>query len=137
MTKEDKKKILTWKLKQLPNASELADLVEQKILTPEEARDIVVSEHERGDDNEMIKAQEETIKFLQQLVKDLTAKINGQNITYVPHYREIRIPRWYESTPVWINTTRILSASGITLSNSSDGTATVYNVGASSPSLTA
>ena len=90
MTKKTK---LVWKLKDLPTGDELASLVEQKVITPEEAREIILSE-EKVDSN-ALKAKEEEIKFLRDLVDTLARRHNGWTTIY--HEYERLTPRY----PVW------------------------------------
>lgn len=94
MTKTTKK--LVWKLKDLPTGDELASLVEQKVITPEEAREIILSE-EKVDSN-ALKAKEEEIKFLRDLVDTLARRHNGWTTIYHEYERLTpRYPVWYTS----------------------------------------
>lgn len=90
MTKQKK---IVWKLKELPTGDELASMVEQGILSKEEAREIAVSE-EKVDSN-ALKAKEEEIKFLRDLVDTLARRHNGWTTIY--HEYERLTPKY----PVW------------------------------------
>ncbi len=61
MTKKD----LNWRLKKLPTAGEVAALVEQKVLTKDEAREILIS---KDDTPKTVKKLQEEIVFLRGLV---------------------------------------------------------------------
>lgn len=92
MTKTTKK--LVWKLKDLPTGDELASLVEQKVITPEEAREIILSE-EKVDSN-ALKAKDEEIKFLRDLVDTLARRHNGWTTIYHEYERLTpKYPIWY------------------------------------------
>lgn len=64
------KKRLNWKLKQLPTGSEVAELVKQKIITAEEARQILFNDGLSDDDT--ILELKRQIDFLEGLVKKLS-----------------------------------------------------------------
>ena len=91
-----KKEVLKWKLKDLPNGDEIAQLVEQKVITPEEARKILFNEEK--EDTNQVAALKEEVKFLRDLVDTLASKHNGYTTIYqeyrrlTPHY-----PVWYSS----------------------------------------
>ena len=94
MTK--KKNQLKWRLRDLPDATEIADLVKTSVISKEEARELLFSEENK---DEKIKALEEEIKFLRGLVDTLASKHNGWG-TIVHEYRDYT-PRyskyWYDS----------------------------------------
>ena len=121
MTKEQKKK-LTWKLKEAPTAEGLASLVEQGILRPEEARDMLLNVTDIESEKEKIKALEKMIEFLQGLVTELAKHKSGT--TFVPFtqtvYIDRPVKRYWE--PIWMNTTKVLSDSGLKLDTVSAGT---------------
>lgn len=102
-------KNLTWKLKELPSVDELAKLVDTKILTPEEAREIVLGDPES--DKGKIKALEELVSFLQETITEMSK--NKQ--TFVPVERTIYIdrsvrPYWDR---YWLSTSKTLNDSGV------------------------
>lgn len=85
-------KKLSWKLKQLPNATEVADLVKTKVITAEEAKQILFTE---SDDKEATSDElKRQIEFLEGLVKELSK--NLQTKTHVYKY----VNDW--STYTWV-----------------------------------
>lgn len=87
---------LVWKLKDLPDATEIADLVAQKVITPEEGRKILFSEKTNEElENEKIAALEEQIKFLRGVVDKLSSQSPQIVYKYINDYR----PR-----EVWLST---------------------------------
>lgn len=115
MTKSEKtKKNITWKLKDLPTAGELADLVNNNILTKEEAREIVLGSVDN--DKERIKALESLVDFLQGLVTNLS---NKNTTTYIPYHRSVYIdsptrPYWDK---YWLKTDKIMCEAGLNISS--------------------
>lgn len=91
-----KKMNLNWRLKDLPDAVDVAELVDKKVITPEEARQLLFNEGK--DEGKKIKELEEEVKFLRELCDKLAAKSNGWTTVikeiqkYTPHY-----PVWYTS----------------------------------------
>lgn len=107
---------LTWKLKELPTASELADLVRVGALKPHEVRKIVVGSAE--DETAKIKALEELVEYLQGLVTELAKR---QTNTFVPYERTVYIdrsvrPYWDR---IWMNTNTVLAKSGLQVGSTS------------------
>jgi hypothetical protein len=117
MTKNMKKN-LTWKLNELPNAGELADLVDSGVISKEEARDIMFGNAES--DKDKIEALEKLVEFLQGLVKDLTK--NKQ--TFVPFERTIYVDRSIRPyfDRYWMSTSKKLGSQGWTLTANNAGT---------------
>lgn len=75
MTKELKEKLegmATWRLPQLPTGNEIASLVEQKVISTDEARQILFKKEDK--DSDRIKALEEQVEFLKDLIQ---AQSNG------------------------------------------------------------
>lgn len=66
------KKKIVWRLGKLPTPSELAELVRDKIITQEEAKEILLTEEEV--DDRTTKSLEDEIKFLRELVNKLSEK---------------------------------------------------------------
>ena len=97
-----KKTSLNWRLKELPDAVDVAELVDKKVITPEEARQLLFNEN--GEDTNKVKALEEEVKFLRNLCDSLAAKSNGWN-TIVHEYRDYRptYPYWYKSYGTLVN----------------------------------
>ena len=94
---------LVWRLSKLPSVDELQALVKDKIITQDEAREILFSSEEVEErDNKSLK---EEIKFLRELVEKL-AKSRSQIVEVI---REVQ-PIYYHSTwtqpyTTWCNTT--------------------------------
>jgi hypothetical protein len=70
-------KTLNWKLKTLPDATDIASLVEQKVITADEAREILFNsrESEKDQENEALKEQ---IRFMEKTVEDLIKQMGTQ-----------------------------------------------------------
>lgn len=90
-------KIIKWRLKELPSAQMLKELVADKLITKDEAREIMFSLEEEGRDK---KSLEQEIKFLRELVDKLSAR--SQIVEII---REIRSPyqqySWYSPYYQW------------------------------------
>lgn len=123
------KQKLVWRLGKLPTPDELRELVKDKIVTQEEAREILFNfETEEERDK---KSLESEIKFLRELVEKL-AKGRDRIIETI---REVKVPyiyyRWYKPYEIWCennvsnnvlcaNATYTNSSESITVSNFSD-----------------
>lgn len=77
---------LKWRLKELPTAEGVAELVNAKVLKPQEARDILLKE--KGDKTEEL---EERVKFLEELVSTLRGQVHTPVV--------INYPRQYDRYP--------------------------------------
>jgi hypothetical protein len=99
-------KKLVWRLGKLPSPDEVRELVKDKIITQEEARDILFNNETQTDRD--VKSLEEEIKFLRSLVEKLS-KNREQIITTI---KEVEIPYkrypWYDPYIRWGGTTRYL-----------------------------
>lgn len=102
------KKNLTWKLKEMPTGGELADLVETDVITKEEAREIMFGSAEN--DKEKIKALEEQIEFL----RDLVTELSKNKTTTIYDWTYSRPIRYY-NTPYWKDTYTVLCNNGLNL----------------------
>lgn len=113
-----KTKFMKWKLKQLPDGYDVSKLVEQKVITPQEAREMLFSE-ETGD----TKSLQQEIKFLRKLVEKLSSY--SQTVEII---REIEVPyrryHWYNPYDTWCGASYTTTAS--------DNTMTAGTAGASS-----
>lgn len=93
---------LVWRLSKLPTPAELRELVKDKIITQDEAREILFSQ-ESGDlpsrDKESLESE---IKFLRELVEKLSS---NQRSTITETIKVIREPywkyEWYKPYQVW------------------------------------
>ena len=103
---------LKWRLGKLPTSDEVLKLVNDKIITKEEAREILFNEEiptER--DKESL---EQEIKFLKEIVEKLS---NNNRTAIVEVIKEVQIPyykyTWTQPYVTWTN--------GSTLTDCSDG----------------
>ena len=114
-------KILKWRLSSLPTAEELRQLVNDKIITQEEARSILFSEEEK--DERSIKSLQEEIKFLRQLVESLSSR--PEKIVEI--IKTVEVPfsnrKWFEPYTSWCQ------SSGPMVYYSADGTSTASGGG--------
>ncbi len=98
MTKIWKTKIV-WRLKESPTSQALRELVKDKILSNEEAREILFSSEsiEENKDNRDIESLKSEIKFLRELVDKLSQNNNTKIIEVI---KEVEKPwkqyPWYE-----------------------------------------
>ena len=120
MTKKD----LIWRLKELPDAVDVAELVDKKVITPEEARDLLFNNDKKNPSVEN-QALKEQIKFLQDTVEKLIDKLNSTNShwyftnTYTPSYPTTY---WLASTSGALDSTMSISSSSVTFNASSETT---------------
>jgi len=105
------KKNLTWRLKSLPTATEIADLVEQKVIDKDEARELLFEKSERS----KTKEYEDKIEFLEGIVKALSEN-RSSNIT------TINYPQRYDRYSWTSGGGLIGGASGIVLCASTTST---------------
>ena len=84
-----KKEELNWRLSNLPTVEELRDLVKDKIITQEEAREILFRTETIEDKD--IKSLETEVKFLKELVERLSMGYTSP-VT-------IGFPRYYQNKP--------------------------------------
>lgn len=91
-------KKIVWRLRELPDAQEIAELVKDGILSKDEAREILFS-HETEETREK-KDLEDEIKFLRSLIEKLSSRT-----TIVEHIRKIEDPwrkhLWYQPYDAW------------------------------------
>lgn len=92
-------KNLKWRLGKLPTPSELVDLVNSKIITQDEAKEILFSVETQEDrDKASLEAE---IKFL----RDLVEKLSQSRTQIVEVIKEIKVPYyrlpWYKQYDVW------------------------------------
>lgn len=91
MTKKEKEE-LVWRLKELPSAEGVSRLVEQGIITADQAREILFSKPVEKDEKEENKALKEQVKFLQDMVERL---INQRGTVFTPYHYTVRTPSVY------------------------------------------
>lgn len=92
-------KKLVWRLGKLPSPDEVRELVKDKIITQEEAREILFSSETEEERDK--KSLESEIKFLRELVE----KLSRNRTQIVETIREVESPwrryPWYEPYIVW------------------------------------
>lgn len=117
MTKTTK---LIWRLSSLPTPSELQELVKDKIITQEEAREILFTKEDSEERDK--KSLESEIKFLRDLVDKLSKdrKVITETIKYIekPYYNY----DWYGPYKWYCTTTNANTLNGDTAN-------AVYNSG--------
>jgi hypothetical protein len=113
-------KKLIWRLKEQPSTESLRELVKDKILTNDEAREILFSSQEETERD--VKSLEAEIKFLRELVEKLSQ--NRSQIVEV--IKEVRTPyyqyQWYQPYTTWCGSGTLYCTN--TTSNAMVGTAT-------------
>jgi len=92
-------KTIKWRLTKLPSVEELRDLVKDKILTNEEAREILFNLEDEEERDK--KSLESEIKFLRALVE----KLSHSKSEIITTIREIQVPYakqpWYTPYYTW------------------------------------
>jgi hypothetical protein len=119
-------KKLIWRLGKLPSVDELQSLVKDKIITQEEARDILFkSESDEDRDKESLKSE---IKFLRELVQQLSGSQNRiiETIKYIekPYYKW----SWYEPYRVYCQTSDLVTYTTSTSANIATATTNGTNL---------
>lgn len=120
------KRNILWRLREQPTTDSLRELVMDKILTINEAREILFSMIEAsgqsdGRDNANLKSE---IKFL----RDLVEKLSKNNTQIVEVIKEIRVPYYHQPwyTPYYTWTTglsnTITGTGGVSFSTAASGT---------------
>jgi len=104
-------KKLVWKLSKLPEAEELKTLVEAKILTTQEAKEIVVrQEEEKQIDKDELKDLKDEVKLLRELVLKMATDEPQPYIQLIEKYIE-KLPykpfNPWQPYIIWTNTSGI------------------------------
>ena len=127
-----------WRLAKLPTPDDLRALVAEKIITVEEAREILISQETEEDRDK--KSLQDEILFLRQLVQSLAAKGTiVQTIRTLPN--EImpwQVQPWYKPYGQWVNavgTQTVGSNTANTLYMSGTGTSSLNSLSAVSGSI--
>lgn len=112
---------LKWRLGKLPTPDEVLKLLNEKLITKEEARDILFNQETEED----LKTEDlkQEIKFLRELVEKLSTKTETVKII-----REIQQPYyhwgWYQPYTVYCGTATVDTSGGLlTTASSGDGSA--------------
>jgi len=107
------KKFMAWRLPKLPTGDEISNLVKEKVITPEEARQMLFSSEEKTDRD--VKSLEEEIKFLRELVEKLAQ--SSEIVKMVKDYYPVYIEKypWYEPYYTWSHSgNMVLRSTGTT-----------------------
>jgi hypothetical protein len=86
-------KDLRWRLSQLPTGGEIADLVEQGVITKDEAREILFSTPDKQDEDKVSDLKAE-IKFLKEVIGQLT-KTSTTFVTVPGTYYRYNTQPWF------------------------------------------
>lgn len=100
-------KKLSWRLSKLPTPDEVRELVKDKIITQEEARDVLFSsETEKERDEKSLKSE---IEFLRELIE----KMSGSRDRTIEIIRQAQVPyhkyEWYPQYAVWCSSSNAIS----------------------------
>lgn len=97
---------LKWRLSKLPTVDELLKLVNDKVITQEEAREILFNkETENERDNESLKSE---IKFLREIIDNLSKNNTTKVVEVVKEYKSIWSNNtWYKPYMTWGNDIQI------------------------------
>ena len=94
-----KNKKLVWRLSKLPTIEEITTLIKEKIITQEEAREILFNQEAEEDRDKS--SLESEIKFLRELVE----KLSNDKSRIVEVIKEVKVPYyqnpWYQHYWVW------------------------------------
>ena len=112
-----------WRLSKLPSPSELTELVNSKILTHEEAKEILLKvETDEERDSDSLK---EEIKFLRGLVDKLS---DGNRSVVYEYIKTVPTYPWVQPYQVWCNTSNLVDhSSTLTTTNMAYLNGTVYS----------
>ena len=117
-------KKLTWRLGKMATPEEVLKLVNDKIITKEEARDILFNEKEETERD--VKSLEDEIKFLREIVdklsKSRTNTIDVIRSVQVPYYYN---QPWYGGYATYCGTSGSIANSGSTGLCSGTGSTTL------------
>lgn len=125
------KKKLTWRLGKLPTPEEVRGLVQDKLLTQEEAREILFKEE--SDEERDKKSFESEIQFLRELVE----RLSKDRIQVIEKIREVQIPYvrypWYQPYQTWCGSvngaSNTLYSSGTTSLSTQTNTSAMQSLG--------
>jgi uncharacterized coiled-coil DUF342 family protein len=111
-----KKEEIVWRLGKLPTPEEVINLVKDKIITQEEAREILFNTRTiEGRDK---KSLEDEIKFLRELVETLS---QSKSLEIVEKIKYIEKPyydyRWYKQYDNWTDNIRLCVSGSTSTTN--------------------
>lgn len=100
---------LKWRLSKLPTVDELLKLVNDKIITQEEAKEILFNkETENERDNESLKSE---IKFLREIIDNLSKNNKTTVVEVIKEYRPLWSGyNWYQPYASWFGDTGTISS---------------------------
>lgn len=119
-----KKTNLVWRLPSKLTLEDIEKMLALKIITPEEAKELTFNS---ADDNEKVKALEEQVKFLKELVDKLSSQPTTQVWryinTYTPHYG------WNVATSLGATYTTLASANSAAIGVSIGAASSSVSIG--------
>lgn len=102
---------LNWRLAKLPTPDEVRELVKDKIISQEEARDILF----KDTDEPKIDELKDEIKFLRKTVEELSKGRTVSLVTWIYGYNYPSIGGWYQPYYTWCANACNTGATGGTL----------------------
>lgn len=94
------KKELRWRFKNLPTVSEVQQLIDVKVITAEEARELLFNEGDKAEASDREKDLQRQIEFLEDLVKELSTHRN--TVQNWPVYITKYVEKWPNPYPtIW------------------------------------
>jgi len=100
---------LTWRLSKLPTIQELLDLVKDKVITQEEAKEVLFNKTDElvGSQDVGLKEENESLKSEIKFLRELVNKLSNRN-QIITTIKEIEKPYqpwpWYDPYIKWCNT---------------------------------
>lgn len=102
---------LSWRLSKLPTVEELLQLVKDKIITQEEAKEILFKNDTKEDRDK--KDLETEIEFLRNLIEKLSNNNRAVIQPYIHYYQPTYTSNpWYKVYATWADTGNYVSANG-------------------------
>lgn len=132
---------IKWRLSKLPTPSELAELVKNKIITQEEAYEVLFDQQTEEDvDADALKAE---IKFLRKVVEDLSQS-QSRTVTVIEKYiKQYPTYTWTQPYQIWcstgagVSTNSVYTATGSNSINLAGTSSALTTASSSTQSLTA
>ena len=107
---------LKWRLSKLPTPSEIVELVANKLITQEEAKEILFDKVTEEDVNK--NALKKEIEFLRKVVEDLS-KSKSETVRVVEkHINHYKDWTWYQPYTNWCGSTYVGGNSAVTIGGS-------------------
>ncbi len=125
---------LTWRLSKLPTVEELQNLVKDKIITQEEAREILFTSEEDRSKKDL----ETEIEFLRKIIDKLSDNKFTKIVEVIRDVKPIYIQQpWYQPYYTWCSTTAGNTAYVNGSLTATSGTATLTTTGSNNAVYTA